>query len=71
MTTTELLRGDLRLVASLVPEGSKVLDPVIRGMRRARAVLALLLEALGQPPGARCQGQEHGSKNDHAAVIEH
>ncbi len=26
MTTTELLRGDLRLVASLVPEGSKVLD---------------------------------------------
>ena len=26
MTTTELLRGDLRLVASLVPEGSRVLD---------------------------------------------
>lgn len=26
MTTTELLRGDLRLIAALVPEGSRVLD---------------------------------------------
>lgn len=26
MTATELLRGDLRLIASLVPEGSRVLD---------------------------------------------
>ena len=40
MTAAELLRRDLRLIADLVPEGSRVLDLGLRRRRAARLICA-------------------------------